>query len=105
MSKQLQDAIDLIKDPNRWTTGALARDADGECVDANNIRAVRWSASGAMVKKRVSMSIRLRVVAYCRVVLLYPNGLYYINDGPYGHTRVLEVMRAVKRGWKQWPTK
>jgi len=100
MSKQLQDAIDLIEDPNRWTTGAEARDTDGERVDANNIRAVRWSAFGAMVKKHVSITLRLRVVAYCRFVLLSPNGVDYINDGDDGHTRVLEVMRSVNRGWK-----
>lgn len=41
---------DVIADPEHWTQGTWARDADGESVDAFSPDAVRWCAVGAMEK-------------------------------------------------------
>jgi hypothetical protein len=44
----LRKARDLIEDPNRWTTGAFARDARGVPIDACNEGARYWCALGAL---------------------------------------------------------
>ena len=99
MSKQLQAAIDLIADPARWTTGVTSRDVDGNFVYVNDATAVCWDAVGAMAKESVRFPIRERVDMYCRMVL-GRSGAPETNDGPDGHARVLEAMRAVQGGWK-----
>ena len=46
----LKQARELIRDRNRWTTTALARDAQGEAVDPFDDNAVCWCATGALAK-------------------------------------------------------
>ena len=103
MSKRLQDAITLISDPARWTTGAAARDADGRHVNVRNPKAVRWSAFGSMAKNYVNVTPQLRVGSYCRA--MYGTGTSNTNNGHDGHARVLQAMRAVQGGWKPGETK
>jgi len=104
MSKQLQAAIDLIADPARWTTGAAARDADGTEVALDDSTAVCRCAWAAMDKEGVSDLLKQRVDNYCRYGFADGYGLSFINDGPDGHARVLEAMRAVQAGWKPGET-
>lgn len=42
------DALSLISDPARFTTGADARDADGNNVAGGTDQAVAWSCLGAV---------------------------------------------------------
>lgn len=98
MSRELQDAIDLIEDPTRWTTGVAARDADGNEVALDDSTAVCWCGWGAMCRTKVSDVIKERVVTYCRKNFKW--GVVTTNEGPDGHVRVLEAMRAVQGGWE-----
>jgi hypothetical protein len=49
-SELLRKAAELIADPDRWTTGYYAVDANGDMVSPNNKKACKWCASGAMFK-------------------------------------------------------
>lgn len=44
----LREARELIADPERWTRGAGARDANGSSVHPRAEEAVRWCAIGAI---------------------------------------------------------
>ena len=44
----LQKAYETIKDPARWTTGAMAVDENNRRVRPNDERAVRWDVEGAV---------------------------------------------------------
>lgn len=46
----LRAALALIKDRRRWTVRAWARDRNSRPMGANDKRAVRWCASGALYK-------------------------------------------------------
>lgn len=46
----LRDAYELIKDPDRWCTRAMAVDKRGDSVAVNDRDAVRWCAFGALKK-------------------------------------------------------
>lgn len=46
----LTQALDLLRDPKRWTQGAYARDANGGKVGALNPNAVCWCENGALIK-------------------------------------------------------
>lgn len=46
----LKAARELISDPDRWTTKASARDAEGRHVHACDPDAVSWCALGAIVR-------------------------------------------------------
>jgi len=105
MSKALQAAIDLIEDPARWTAGEDARDVDGTAVEPASGEAVCWCAWAAMYKEDVSDVLKGRVDDYCRCGFADGYGLSFINDGPDGHARVLQAMRAVQGGWKPGETK
>jgi len=100
MSKALQRAIDLIEDPARWTTGAAARDADGTEVALDDSTAVCRCAWAAMDKEGVSALMKWHVDDYCRYGFADGYGVSFINDGPDGHARILQAMRAVQGGWK-----
>lgn len=41
---------ELLDDPSKWTKGALARDIDGEGLEADNSSAVCWCLIGAIQK-------------------------------------------------------
>jgi hypothetical protein len=44
----LEEAHAIVKDPKRWTQGALAEDSDGDLVSALSPEAVRFCALGAI---------------------------------------------------------
>lgn len=44
----LEQAIELIENPEHWTQGALARDVTGQHVDPLAPTAVTWCARGAL---------------------------------------------------------
>lgn len=46
----LRNAYELIRDPDRWCTHAMARDNLGQSVAARDPDAVRWCAFGALGK-------------------------------------------------------
>ncbi len=46
----LEEAIQLIEDPSRWTQHALGRDIHGNKTDAFSGGAVAWCAKGAIGK-------------------------------------------------------
>ena len=46
----LEDALELIEDPDRWTRGFYARDAEGVSVDPYSERACRFCALGAVAR-------------------------------------------------------
>jgi len=100
MSIELQRAIDLITDKSRWTAGEDARDVNGTVIEPDSPAAVCWCGWAAMYKEKVSALMKGCVDDYCRCGFADGYGLSFINDGPDGHARVLEAMRAVQGGWK-----
>jgi len=99
MSKQLQAAIDLITDKSRWIAGEDARDVGGTVIEPNSPEAVCWCGWAAMYKENVSDLMKGRVDDYCRCCFADGYGLSFIKDGPDGHARILQAMRAVQGGW------
>lgn len=50
VSKALRDARALIANPENWTQGGMARNAEGELVGARDLDAKRFCAWGAVLK-------------------------------------------------------
>lgn len=95
----------LIADPARWTTGALARDADGSQVEWNGQSASKWCATGAIYRAVYDLVAGAKEaerigndIAESFRPSHWPRkgGLSFINDG-LGHVAVLAVLsRAVQ---------
>jgi hypothetical protein len=93
VAETLRAARELIADPERWTQGVFARDAEGRSVDPSDDRAVRWCAAGAIW--------RVATVAHgwCDAYWLardaaeraHDSGLTEVNDR-LGHQAVLRVL-------------
>jgi hypothetical protein len=46
----LEGALEILRDPKRWTKGTLARDSSGKPTDISGNYAVCFCASGAIIK-------------------------------------------------------
>jgi hypothetical protein len=89
----LRAARELIADPERWTQGEYARDADGKPVDDGDERAVRWCATGAIWRTAPSGSVACRTIQLAAEVArrAHDMGLMQVNDR-LGHQAVLRVL-------------
>lgn len=89
---KLRAARALIEDPERWTTGVLARSAKGRSVSPYGRAAVAWCAFGAADRVRLGSPHYLH-----RAVTTWScNGLGDVNDR-LGHAAVLQVYdRAIE---------
>jgi len=96
VSKNLLAAIHLITPPERHTTEAYARDADGFRLDGGrNPKAVCWCILGAMDKCGVNEVEWAALVHYAREEWCIFS-LTDLNDGEGGHARALQAMWAVQ---------
>jgi hypothetical protein len=61
----LDDAAELISDPDRWTRGAPARDAGGAPISPRGVKAEQWCVGGALaaVSRRSKRGIHAHVGA------------------------------------------
>ena len=57
----LEGALELLADPQRWTSGWPARDAAGHQVDINDPAATRWCIIGAIRKVTAAHNLPIRV--------------------------------------------
>jgi hypothetical protein len=92
----LTDAQELIRDRDRWTQGASARDANGNPVGAQNERACCWCGSGAIVRSGggepyVNGSLRADILDLLRG----EPGIVHTNDEK-GHGAVLALFDRLR---------
>ncbi len=90
----IQQAIDLISDPNKWTKNALARDKyNNKLINSNSPEAVCWCAVGA-IRKCCGMNRYYNLIneleSYC--LDIHDNTLENINDF-YGREKAIEAMQ------------
>lgn len=84
---------ELLATPEKWTTGELARDAQGEPVSEDNERAVCWCINGAMLKCLTSMEI---IESSDKITALVHGCIWQWNDAPgRTHSEVLELLKGV----------
>jgi hypothetical protein len=81
----IKKARERIADPKRWTTGAFARDKDGNPVPVFDGKAVCWCVSGALAH------IAGYSDGYDAEKLLMPGGVAGYNDA-HSHAEVLELL-------------
>lgn len=100
----LINARALIVDPTHWTTGMLARTADGDPVDWHDHSAARWCAMGAIYRAAYDLigdlkeSIPVANEAAKRVcpARWFRGGLTAVND-TRGHAVVLTAFDKALR--------
>jgi hypothetical protein len=90
---ELRDAYELIRDPERWTTGSLARDANDVPVSALSACAVKWCVNGALV--RCGATIQHRLLDWVVGQLFpgearYSDCIMFAND-QLGHEAVMQI--------------
>lgn len=78
----LREARELISDPERWTWGYFAYDAKGNMVEAREISAVCWCASGAILKVTVGGKGALAEATGCLRKVVANGDIVALNDGP-----------------------
>lgn len=89
----LRAAKERISDPERWTRGCLARDANGKPVSPEDSRATRWCAIGSVRRTAPGPFIDAEKYLVRATDVLGNHGLVlqgtwpkyeiaYINDGP-----------------------
>lgn len=96
---KLREARALIEDPERWTTGAFARNVKGDPVDHRGQAAVAWCARGIAYRVGLSPNSSLSGYGYgylSRASHEIGQGLTAVNDC-LGHDAVLKVYdRAIE---------
>lgn len=88
----LTAAQDLIRDSDRWTQGAYARTEHGVPTGACNPAAVRWDASGAILKVAGAPQY---IVTAALADLFKGEGVVHTNDAR-GHTAVMAMFDRVR---------
>lgn len=99
----LREARALISDPDKWTQGALARNAHGSEVAHYSPDACKWCAVGAISRVAASnnASYDTEMSAYSSLVqasrrLFYSDAVGEVND-THSHTDVLALFdRAIE---------
>lgn len=97
---------ELIADPARWTTGAFARNCNGNHVVHWDGDATCWCGDGALMRCLLPMApsgFAIDSTAYWSAFKaanekskeLYGTDFISLNDGPDGHARVLHVLREI----------
>lgn len=88
---------ELIADEKRWTTSKMARDSSDNEVMLGSYRAAKWCAAGAICHcytRGIDVN-GIWAEADKKALEMYGVLLAPLNDGPDGHARVLEVLRAI----------
>ena len=88
----ITEAQDLIRDPNRWTQGCYARNEHGVPTGASNPAAVRWDASGAILKVAGAPQY---VVTAALADIFKGEGVVHTNDSR-GHAAVMAMFDRVR---------
>lgn len=94
----LEGAYEIISDRERWTQGALARNAAREAVDPRFKSAQSFCAIGAIDRvARTSLGAR-RLAVSALTEALGGKSIALTNDGPRGRVRILAAFRrAIKK--------
>lgn len=85
-------AQELIRDPKHWTQGAYARNEHGTPTGACNPAAVRWDASGAILKVAGAPQY---IVTAALADLFKGEGVVHTNDAK-GHAAVMAMFDRVR---------
>lgn len=99
--KRTQDGIlrevrAKISKPERWTTGAVARNADGERTGATNKTATRWCLNGALCAVSKDEDEDRKAYNTLMLVIGGANSMGLFND-MHTHAQVLDVLdRAIE---------
>jgi hypothetical protein len=103
----LDDLFELLKDPEHWTKGALARPADdGMSVPPLDSRATRWCLAGAAIQVSHSPTldhfrVQEEVIALLEHQLPSPHkSLESFNDASI-HDQVLDLIDVVRKSLRE----
>jgi hypothetical protein len=99
-TQEIAEAVyELIEDKQHWTTGALARDKDGNWVPPESEQAVCWCVAGAAYKVTVDDNPKSYKSYQIFVNDWYehvgPAGMTYVND-VHGHQAVLNGLDKLR---------
>ena len=92
MVKGIEEAIELISEPENWTEGAMARDEDGDEVRPNSYCATCWCAAGAL---RRALEVGDLDYGYDEVMGIEESRLTDMND-TVGRERAIEELKALR---------
>jgi hypothetical protein len=93
----LEDALNLISDPDKWTRQVFARDAEGFVTNAGDPEAVCWCAFGALVKTartyNIDVFIRASDLVQATAKKQFKTNAIEVND-KLGYEAAKELLQA-----------
>jgi hypothetical protein len=96
----LTEAKKLVRNRERWTKGAAARNKKGSVVATKSEEAVSWCINGALYKVNGSSKGAGYIIQAARE--LYPHSYRFssingVNDGVNSHTQLMTIVnRAIE---------
>jgi hypothetical protein len=78
----LEGALEILRDPKRWTKGSYARNTNGNSVRPHDDDAVCFCSSGALMKATASGSGETLVAALCALLDVVGSRIVRWNDAP-----------------------
>lgn len=74
--KKYQKALEIVSNKDNLTTGAFARDSEGNKVNPQDSRAVKWCSVGALMKFYVEPKERYQYIDKAAVQLGYSSTIH-----------------------------
>jgi hypothetical protein len=87
----IEGALEILRDPKRWTRHYSARDAEGRPCKVTAKRAARFCARGAVAKSAHRLGCDCIPVSV--VDCLNSTGYVNVNDGPDSRRRVIAIFK------------
>ncbi len=91
----LEETIELLENPDRWTKGSFGRDVNGRPVLSGDASAVAWCALGALRKVDVFNSEQLDRIAHA---IIGGDHLLLMTFNDISSTLHGDLILAMKRG-------
>ena len=94
----LENAYEIIKDKQHWTTGKLATDAAGNSIDKNSDKADKFCAIGSIYRVTVRPDVPIKALQLISKEL-FNNKVESVNDSK-GHEAVCKLFETAIARWK-----